>query len=295
MSELGNRLREAREAKGLSLDELQALTKIQKRYLLGIEEGNYEMMPGKFYVRAFIKQYAEAVNLNQNELFEQYKNEIPTTYTEEIPKELSRVRTRKEISPQTSKVFDVLPKILIALFILGAVVLVWYFVQQNASEDSQGTAPGGNEVSYQESEELQNDPEEIEENTAEEENPEQDPIDEEPEPEPEPAEQELEQVEVNGRNTIFELRNADSFEVRVVSTGKTWVNILNGNSESFWQGELPQGETDSMTADFSDQSEATIIAGYPPDTEIYVNDQKLEFTASPSRQDFTIRYVQENE
>ncbi|MDA6131043.1 helix-turn-helix domain-containing protein, partial [Escherichia coli] len=47
----------------MSLDDLQKVTKIQKRYLMGIEEGDYSMMPGKFYVRAFIKQYAEAVGI----------------------------------------------------------------------------------------------------------------------------------------------------------------------------------------------------------------------------------------
>ena len=109
MTELGTILKEAREARGLSLDELQSITKIQKRYLLGIEEGNYSMMPGKFYVRAFIKQYAEAVGLEPDELFEQYKSEIPATYNEELPEHLSRVQTRKGISPDTSKIFDILP------------------------------------------------------------------------------------------------------------------------------------------------------------------------------------------
>ena len=73
MTELGKRLREAREEKNISLDELQEMTKIQKRYLIGIEEGNYAIMPGNFYVRAFIRQYAEAVGLDPDELFEQYK------------------------------------------------------------------------------------------------------------------------------------------------------------------------------------------------------------------------------
>ena len=95
MTELGNRLKEAREAKGLSLDDLQELTKIQKRYLIGIEEGNYSMMPGKFYVRAFIKQYCEAVGLDSEEIFEQYKSEIPSVYSEELPEQLSRVQSRK--------------------------------------------------------------------------------------------------------------------------------------------------------------------------------------------------------
>ncbi|RKJ30729.1 helix-turn-helix domain-containing protein, partial [Butyricicoccus sp. 1XD8-22] len=40
MAELGTRLKEARLSKGYSLDDLQEITKIQKRYLVGIEEGN---------------------------------------------------------------------------------------------------------------------------------------------------------------------------------------------------------------------------------------------------------------
>ena len=85
LTEIGNRLREARIAKGLSLDDLQTITKIQKRYLLGIEEGNYSLMPGSFYVRAFIKQYAEAVGLEPEALFEEFKGEIPTTAADELP------------------------------------------------------------------------------------------------------------------------------------------------------------------------------------------------------------------
>lgn len=85
LTELGQRLRQERESKGLSLEDLQKLTKIQKRYLLGIEEGNYEVMPGKFYVRAFIKQYCEAIGLDTDAIFEEYKSDIPSTQTEDMP------------------------------------------------------------------------------------------------------------------------------------------------------------------------------------------------------------------
>lgn len=88
LTELGQRLRQERESKGLSLEDLQKLTKIQKRYLLGIEEGNYEVMPGKFYVRAFIKQYCEAIGLDTDAIFEEYKSDIPSTQTEDIPQEI---------------------------------------------------------------------------------------------------------------------------------------------------------------------------------------------------------------
>ena len=48
VTELAIRLKEAREEKGMSLDELQAATKIQKRYLTALEEGNYDVIPGNF-------------------------------------------------------------------------------------------------------------------------------------------------------------------------------------------------------------------------------------------------------
>ncbi len=37
------------------------MTKIQKRYLESIDQNEFDQLPGKFYVRAFIRQYAEAV------------------------------------------------------------------------------------------------------------------------------------------------------------------------------------------------------------------------------------------
>src|SRR3954471_818912 len=98
MTELGTILKEARIAKNLSLDDLQEITKIQKRYLIGIEEGNYSLMPGSFYVRAFIKQYAEAVDLDPDVLFEQYNSDIPSTHSEDLPGQLSRVQTKQLLS-----------------------------------------------------------------------------------------------------------------------------------------------------------------------------------------------------
>ncbi|MBM9832891.1 helix-turn-helix domain-containing protein, partial [Enterococcus faecalis] len=58
---IGAKLRQARLDKNISLIELQQMTKIQKRYLEAIEAERFDQLPGTFYVRAFIRQYAAAV------------------------------------------------------------------------------------------------------------------------------------------------------------------------------------------------------------------------------------------
>lgn len=73
MDELGQKLRQARIDKGYTIDDLQQITKIQKRYLLAIEEGNFDQLPGKFYVNAFIKQYAQTVGLDGQALLNEYQ------------------------------------------------------------------------------------------------------------------------------------------------------------------------------------------------------------------------------
>ena len=54
MNEIGEILKEARIQQGYTLDDLQQTTKIQKRYLQAIEDGNPDILPGRFYARAFV-------------------------------------------------------------------------------------------------------------------------------------------------------------------------------------------------------------------------------------------------
>ncbi|WP_066288798.1 helix-turn-helix domain-containing protein [Bacillus sp. FJAT-29937] len=306
MSELGVKLKEARLAKGLSLDDLQVITKIQKRYLIGIEEGNYSMMPGQFYIRAFIKQYAEAVGLQPEELFEQYKSEIPPTTNEDIPEKLSRVQSRKDITSGGSKVFDILPKILIAVFIIGAAAVVYYFVTQkgDGNEDQDLADNSGSEqVRLEESENFSKDSNTNSDVASDKEssNPDEEneaTEDEAKEETPLAPKQELVVVETSGKNSIYELKNTDKFELKVVSTGKTWVSVKNGKGTSFYQGTLTKGDTESQLLDFSKETEAALIIGNSLETEIYVNDEKIAFAVDPAQvvtQNITIRYLTSNE
>lgn len=62
--EIAAKLRETREAQGLSIEQLSTKTLIQRRLLYAIEAADMEQLPEMVYVRGFVKRYAEALGLD---------------------------------------------------------------------------------------------------------------------------------------------------------------------------------------------------------------------------------------
>jgi len=65
-------LQSAREAKGISIQEISATTLINPKFLEAIEQGNFTILP-QTYVRAFIREYAQVVGLNPQETLRKYE------------------------------------------------------------------------------------------------------------------------------------------------------------------------------------------------------------------------------
>ena len=63
MQTLGQRLREERVKRGLSIEELAEQTRINPQYFKAIEEDNREALPGGFFYRSFLRQYARLLEL----------------------------------------------------------------------------------------------------------------------------------------------------------------------------------------------------------------------------------------
>lgn len=63
MESPGNKLREARTARSLSLEDIANVTRIPRSSLEHIEEGRFERLPAPVFVRGFIRNYARAVGL----------------------------------------------------------------------------------------------------------------------------------------------------------------------------------------------------------------------------------------
>ena len=72
----GERLRAAREAKGMSVDDVSAATRIPKRHLETIEDGDFAVLPGRTYAIGFSRSYAKAVGLNDEEIVNEVRDQL---------------------------------------------------------------------------------------------------------------------------------------------------------------------------------------------------------------------------
>jgi len=73
---VGERLRAAREAKGLTLEDIAAQTRIPQRHLESLELGAWDRLPAPTYSVGFAKSYAAALGLDRAEIGEQLREEM---------------------------------------------------------------------------------------------------------------------------------------------------------------------------------------------------------------------------
>ena len=62
-----------RRAKGISLEDISAQSKISVRYLKAIEEGKFDKLPGGIFSTSYIRQYARAIDFEEAALLAYYQ------------------------------------------------------------------------------------------------------------------------------------------------------------------------------------------------------------------------------
>ena len=76
MKSLGEYLRAERQARGISLEQIFADTRISMEMLRAIENGNVEQLPAPIFIKGFLKAYAEKIGLDPEEVIVEYQNLI---------------------------------------------------------------------------------------------------------------------------------------------------------------------------------------------------------------------------
>ena len=102
MESLGAIFKEIRESNNISIEEVEAATKIRAKYLQAIEADDFDAIPGKVYAKGFVKSYARYFKIDQEpviqELIEEtFGGQRPVTpVVEEKPAEGTLKRQNKE-------------------------------------------------------------------------------------------------------------------------------------------------------------------------------------------------------
>ncbi len=269
MKAIGQLLREAREEKGITLQEISKETKIQERHLHALEEGDFSTFAGQIYLKGALRNYANAVGIDDSEIiimFEQSqkqetladgkrksKGDDPkkTEVKEKVIKEKDKYfyhREKKNLS--TGAIVWIL---LLAVIVTGS---LWYGYRQSALGD---TELPNNEHPRVENEEV--DPGNEEEPLlAEVEIPE--------EPHTSPS---IDIVQQDGSDIHYLLKDVDVKEVLLVFEGQCWARIEQ-------DGNLLEETTYSSgdSKQLGDAQETTIRLGAPPHAILEVNDIELD-------------------
>ncbi|MBC1958936.1 helix-turn-helix domain-containing protein [Listeria welshimeri] len=300
MTELGDKLKQARREKGLSLDDLQQITKIQKRYLVAIEEGNYAVMPGKFYARAFIKQYAEAVGLDSATLFDEFESEVPDTPQQEVVNnEPTRVQSKRNPMPAQSvgnqtnsrnRFFDILPKILIALFIVFILFIIWFFLlnKQDNSTEKVKTDTSNPTVKVEDStkdkdtskDTTKKDTTSDDKKSTEEANKDK--------KEDTSKELEITKGETSGNATIYTVKNTDKMALSLSATGDSWIGVSDASGATI-QNVTLSAQNPSAEIDLGTNKTVSVVIGNSPVTTVKINDKQLELAPTLVKQVLTIK------
>jgi len=272
LTELGQKLKEARELKGLSINQLQEITKIQKRYLVSIEEGDLSVLPGDFYARAFIKQFAEAVGLNGEAVLEEYRHEIPQSVSKNVPQVATGQKAQETVQRAASApITDHMPKILITLLVIAVGVAIWFVFQfilgKNDVSQVNQTKNAQTEVEKAENSPLDQKKEEKKEEKKE--------VPQQPQQQQNAAQEEIKVVEKNGKESTLELSHNKELKVEIHAKGTSYVDIKNEDGKEFYTGTLNKDETQQQ--DLSPEHVVRLNIGSAPNVEIKINGKPVEF------------------
>lgn len=129
MKEIGEKLKDARESMGISIEEAAEDLKLRPSQLEDIEEGNREAFKDIFYLKYFIRDYAKYLGLDYEAIVEDF-NEFVFDYTSKISlediKKANKKHEKKDknkvISPYTQETKN--GKSLTRYVVIGVVVVI---------------------------------------------------------------------------------------------------------------------------------------------------------------------------
>jgi cytoskeletal protein RodZ len=126
VEKIGEKLRNARELKKLTIKDISKETNISTRFLEALEEEEFDKIPGEPYLLGFLRNYAEFLKLDGDEIVQNYKGyKIGESAT---PLEELTKPTRILALPSLTNLLNKNRKIVyIAGGVVALILIVWFF------------------------------------------------------------------------------------------------------------------------------------------------------------------------
>lgn len=275
--EIGQILKEEREAKNLTLDDIQDMTKIQKRYLQAIEDNEFHRLPGRFYARAFIKEYALVLGLDPNTLLSYFDAE--NVQQEETVQYANVRRSRRATAAKSKSILSFLPTVIVIVLIISVLFIAWTLTQKALTIDGDKVAQDN------ESDQIIRDVDEPERETpiAEEEE-EAENSDDSLTPQEPAFESEFNVLNVGeGTSPESELEFLHAEDEVVLSfdvSADAYISIVGSSGTRYFDGILsPNAEIG--TYDISDEENVYLNVGNTAGLTIKMNDVEMEYPVNP--------------
>ncbi len=142
MNSFGERLREAREERQVTLDDIAEGTRIARRYLDALERGDLEALPGGPFDKGYIRSYTECLGIDPQPFLDAYNTEARARTSaeseEEMLAELSRLAdqrspTKKRAEPRSG--FGGMRNVLAVLSLMLVAGICWYIFRGVATDE----------------------------------------------------------------------------------------------------------------------------------------------------------------
>jgi cytoskeleton protein RodZ len=127
MDPVGEQLRQAREAKGLSLGDIAKVTKISVAALTALERGDVLRLPGGIFGRSFVRAFALQVDLDPDVITAGFASEVADAERDSARKRIRASVTPddKEFAARQRRAITILRRSLIGLAVIAAALIAW--------------------------------------------------------------------------------------------------------------------------------------------------------------------------
>jgi cytoskeletal protein RodZ len=153
MESLGEKLKSAREERGYSIEQVARDTNIARRFIIALEEEDFDQFPGDTYLLGFLRNYSEYLGLDPSRMSSLYKN----MQLQEQPAPMEELIERRRGPSRTVLLIAALAVLLLA----GGGAAYYFFVMggpekaaQAGAEETEETEAETGEVSYEMTEEI---------------------------------------------------------------------------------------------------------------------------------------------